>query len=117
MVINYLTCRQNVFNLLKKRTMKCFLNKLLLTTVITFSLTACNNLSNEVENKLKELQNKTESLDSIINKEVDKVLTLDSLINKESDKVKKLDTLINKSSSQLDSISKRGSKLLEKFTN
>jgi copper homeostasis protein CutC len=97
--------------------MKCFPNKLFLTILIPFSLTACDSLSNEVENKLNELKNKTESLDSLINKEVDKVLTLDSLINKESVKVKILDTLINKSSSQLDSISQRGSKLLEKFTN
>jgi septal ring factor EnvC (AmiA/AmiB activator) len=97
--------------------MKYFPNKLLLTVLATFSLAACGNLSNEVENKLNELKSKTESLDSIINKEVDKVSTLDSLINKESEKVKKLDTLINKSSSQLDSISKRGSKLLEKITN
>lgn len=59
----------------------------------------------------------TESLDSVIRKEVDKVITLDSLIDKESEKVKKLDTLINKSSSQLDSIFKKGSKLSEKFTN
>lgn len=97
--------------------MKYFLNKLLLTLVIIFSLTACGNLSNEVENKLIELQNKTESLDSIINKEVDKVISLDSLINKESDKVKKLDSLINKSSSQIDSISKKGRTLLEKISN
>jgi len=83
--------------------MNYFPNKLFLTIVITFSLTACGDLSNEVENKLNELKNKTESLDSNINKEVDKV--------------KKLDTLINKSSSQLDSISKIGSNLLEKINN
>ena len=83
--------------------MNYFPNKLFLTIVITFSLTACGDLSNEVENKLNELKNKTESLDSNINKEVDKV--------------KKLDTSINKSSSQLDSISKIGSNLLEKINN
>jgi hypothetical protein len=97
--------------------MHYFLNKHFLAIVITFSLTACGNLSKEVENKLNELKSKTEILDSIINKEVDKVLTLDSLISKESEMVKKLDTLINKSSSQLDSISKRGSKFLEKIAN
>ncbi len=90
---------------------------ILLIIVVTFSFTACGNLSNDVENRLNTLKNKTKSLDSIINKEVDKVSTLDSLINKESEKVKKLDTLINKTSYQLDSISKKGSKLLEKFIN
>lgn len=78
---------------------------------------SCGNLSNEVENKINELKNKTEYLDSLINTEVDKVLSLDTLIDRESEKVKKLDTLINKSSSQLDSIFKKGSKLLEKITN
>ena len=80
-------------------------------------MSSCVNVSNEVENKLIELKNKTALLDSLINKEVDKVLTLDSIIIKESDKVKKLDTLINKTTLQLDSISKKGSRILEKISN
>ena len=103
--------------ILNKETMKRNNKIIIFTMLAMFLLASCGNLSNEVENKLNELKNKTESLDSLINKEVDKVLTLDSLINEEKEKVKKLDTLINKSSSQLDSISKRGSKLLEKITN
>ncbi len=79
-----------------------------------FVLSSCGNISSEVEGKLKELQSKTESLDSLINKEVDKVLTLDSLIEKESEKVKKLDTLIEKSTSQLDSFANKSMKLFEK---
>ncbi len=113
---NYLTCSQNQYNEIKtNKSMKYFPNKLFLTIIATFSLTACGNLSNEVENKLNELKSKTESLDSIINKEVNKVLTLDSLINGESDKVKKLDSLINKNSSKLDSISNKKIKLYEKI--
>ncbi len=95
--------------------MKYFLNKLILTILATFSLTSCGNLSKEVENKLNDLKRKTESLDSIINKEVDKVLTLDSLINSESDKFKKLDSLININSSKLDSISNEKIKLYERI--
>jgi len=97
--------------------MKPFQNKLFLILVILFSLTACGNLSNEVESKLNELTNKTDSLDALVNKEIDKVKKLDTLINQESLKVKKLDTLINKSSSLLDSMSKKGGKFLEKITN
>lgn len=98
---------------LNKDTMKCK-NKIVMFAMLAMLLLAsCGNISNELENKLNELQSKTESLDSVINKEVEKVLTLDSLINKESDKVKKLDTLINKSSSKLDSISKNGNNLFE----
>jgi septal ring factor EnvC (AmiA/AmiB activator) len=94
--------------------MKYLPNKILLSILATFFLSACSNLSNEVENKLNELKSKTESLDSLINKEVDKVLTLDSLINGENDKVKKLDSLINKSATKLDSIAKEKIKLFEK---
>lgn len=69
-----------------------------------FFLTACSNISNKVETSLNDLQTKTASLDSLINKELDKVSTLDSLINDETGKVKKLDSLINKNSLRLDSM-------------
>jgi hypothetical protein len=82
-------------------------------SVVTF-LTSCGNVGSEVENKLNDLKKKTESLDSLVNKEVDKVLTLDSLIIEESNKVKKLDTLINKTTSKLDSLAGKGSKLNKK---
>jgi hypothetical protein len=78
--------------------MKYLPKQLLLTIVSAFALTACGELSKEVENLQNELQNKSESLDSMLNDEVDQVLTIDSLVNNETDKVKKLDTLINKSS-------------------
>lgn len=96
--------------------MNHFPNKHVLFFVAIVLITACGNISNEAEKKLNELKSKTESLDSLINKEVDKVLTLDSLIDKENEKVKKLDTLINKSSSRLDSMAKKGSRYLEKIT-
>lgn len=68
---------------------------------------SCGELNRKVEKKLEDLQKKAESLDSLIDKEVDKVLVLDSIINKEYDKVKKLDSLIDKSSSRFDSIVNR----------
>jgi copper homeostasis protein CutC len=102
---------------LRIKTMQRKKKNTVFTMLASLLLTSCGSLSNEVENKLNELKNKTESLDSLVNKEIDKVLTLDSLINQESDKVKKLDTLINKTSSQLDSISVKGSWLWRKTTN
>ncbi len=84
--------------------MKVFSLKQLLLPAVVVILTACGNLSKEVENKLNELQDKTGALDSLINKEVDKVLSLDSIIQNETEKVKKLDSLINKSTSKLDSV-------------
>jgi hypothetical protein len=97
--------------------MKYFGKTIFFTISVFFLLASCGNLSNEVEGKLNELKNKSESLDSLINKEIDKVSTLDSLIDKESEKVRKLDTLINNSSAKIDSIAEKGSKLLEKITN
>jgi copper homeostasis protein CutC len=61
-------------------------------------------MGRKVEDRLDDLNKKAESLDSLVNKEVDKVLVLDSIINRESEKVKKLDSLIDRSASRLDSI-------------
>jgi chromosome segregation ATPase len=97
--------------------MKKITKNLFLPILAVYFLSSCGDINKEAENKLNELKNKTESLDSLINKEVDKVLALDSLINFESEKVKKLDSLIDKTSSKLDSISMKGSKLLEEYTN
>lgn len=91
---------QNFFLSAKKRNSQ----NIFLTTCAALILASCDNLSNEVEKKLNKLQQKTESLDSLVNEEFEKVTTLDSLILKESEKVKKLDTLLHKSTSQLDSI-------------
>lgn len=79
-----------------------------------FFLFSCSDLSKEAEKKLDELKVKSDSLDSIIIKEVDKVKSLDSLINYENDKVKKLDSLVKKASSKLDSISNEKIKKIEK---
>ena len=95
--------------------MKHSLLHYVLPVVTIISLTSCDNLSNKVENKLDELKSKTESLDSLINKEVEKVSTLDSIINGESDKVKKLDSLIHTKASKIDSISAEKVKQLEKI--
>jgi len=67
---------------------------------------SCSEITKKVEDKLNDLTNKANSLDTIINKEINKVIALDSIINLESDKVKVLDSLINKSSSKLDSIAR-----------
>jgi septal ring factor EnvC (AmiA/AmiB activator) len=94
-----------------------YLGMCIITSVSLLLFASCGNLSTEVENRLDELKKKTESLDSLVNTEVDKVSQLDSLILNESEKVKQLDTLINKSSSKLDSIVQKGNNILEKINN
>jgi hypothetical protein len=110
--MHYLFTKTEKSNFLKNKTMNNFPIKTILAIVTFFSVSSCDNISKEVENKVNELKNKTESLDSVIKKETDKVLTLDSLINGESEKVKKLDSLINKNSSKIDSISSKNIKKL-----
>jgi septal ring factor EnvC (AmiA/AmiB activator) len=80
-------------------------------------LTSCADLTKKAEEKLNQLNQKTEMLDSLVNKELDKVKALDTLINFESDKVKKLDSLINKTSTKLDSLSKNKIKVIENIFN
>ena len=95
-------------------------NAIKISAVIIVSVglfSSCSDISKKVEDKINELNNKTEKLDSLVNSEFDKVISLDSLINKESDKVKKLDSLINKSSSKIDSIANDKVNSLKKFKN
>jgi len=93
--------------------MKNYYTYFFLITLSIGSITACGTVSNDIEVKLNQLNKKTETLDSLINKEVDKVLTLDSLVKYEADKIKQLDSLVNTSSSKLDSIANQKRKSFE----
>jgi len=86
--------------------------KVILPLVIMVLFISCSDMSKKVEDRLNDLTNKAESLDSLVNKEIDKVMALDSIINLEGNKVKVLDSLINKSSSRIDSIAKEKIKSL-----
>jgi ABC-type transporter Mla subunit MlaD len=87
--------------------MNKFCAKYLGLIIVIVCLTSCEDISNQVDKKLDALDQKTKSLDSLVNKELDKVESLDSLIEKETNKVKKLDSLMEKSGSRLDSIVNR----------
>jgi CO dehydrogenase/acetyl-CoA synthase gamma subunit (corrinoid Fe-S protein) len=78
--------------------------KIILPLMMMLLFISCTEMGRKVEEKLDDLNKKTESLDSLVNREIDKVLILDSIIIRESEKVKKLDSLIEKSASRLDSI-------------
>ncbi len=75
--------------------------------------TSYSDFSKKAEEKLIQLEQKTNKLDSLVNKELDKVIALDTLINFENKKIERLDSLINKSTSKLDSIITKKSKQLE----
>ena len=80
--------------------------KIMLPLMSMFLFISCGEMTKKVEDKLQDLTNKANSLDTLIKKEIDKVMALDSIINLEGDKIKMIDSLINKSSSKLDSIAR-----------
>jgi len=80
--------------------------KVILPSMIMMLLISCGEINKKVEEKLNELSNKANNLDSLVNKEMDKVMGLDSIIYLEGNKLKVLDSLINKSSLRIDSIVK-----------
>ncbi len=86
-----------------------------LFSLMMISICSCNSLSEEVEKKMNNLQNKADSLDALINQEVEKVTNLDSLVNTEQQKVKQLDSLIQKTGSRVDSLAGSKVKQLEKW--
>lgn len=87
---------------------------LFIATIVLFS--SCNeDLSKKLEDKLLELDSKTESLDSIVNKEMNRIKKLDTLINFESDKIKKLDSVITESASKIDSMADGKIELLKEI--
>ena len=87
--------------------MKKVLKIRLFVAFFSVTLISCSDVSRKVDDNIEKLLKKTETLDSLLNQEVDKILTLDSLIDKEHQKVIKLDSLIQKSSSKLDSVVKK----------
>ncbi len=80
--------------------------------------TSCENLEGKLQEKVNLINEKSQSLDSLMNKELDKVGSLDSMINRKLDKVNlldsmiirelekvnSLDSLVNSSSSKVDSM-------------
>ena len=53
--------------------MKQLTSRFLILTTVSMALWSCGNISEEVESKLKHLENKTKSLDSLVNTEINKV--------------------------------------------
>ncbi len=88
---------------------------LLILTIALFP--SCGDVTKKAEEKINELNSKTERLDSLVNKEVNKVMVLDSIITLESTKIKKIDSLVNKSHSKIDSIANGKIKSLKESLN
>ncbi|MFD2551943.1 hypothetical protein ACFSQP_08955 [Bizionia sediminis] len=68
---------------------------------------SCADLTAEAEEKLLQLNKKTDSLNALITEELDKVKALDTLINFESNKVQKLDSLVTEAATKIDSLAQK----------
>ncbi|MCK0124758.1 hypothetical protein MWU76_10120 [Gelidibacter sp. F2691] len=90
-----------------------------LLCIVTIGLFAsCDaDVNKKLENKLYELELKTESLDSMVNREMNNIKNFDSFINFESDKIKKLDSVVTESSSKIDSMVGGKLELLKEIIN
>ena len=83
--------------------MKISLIPFSLLLLLVFS-TSCENLDKKLQEKVNLINAKAESLDSLMNKELNKVNSLDSLVNRELDKVDSLDSMINQKLEKVNSL-------------
>lgn len=96
-------------NLLKRlflfsfQTMKIALTSLSLLLFVVFA-TSCDNLEGKLQEKVDLINAKAQSLDSLMNKELDKMGSLDSMLNRELDKVDSLDVIINQKLEKVNSL-------------
>lgn len=67
-------------------------------------LLSCIEVREKADEKWRQLNDKAERLDSIIDYELDKVERLDSIVNKEIEKVNALDSIIENKTGRLDSL-------------
>jgi hypothetical protein len=72
---------QNVFCLHKRLIMKIKFS--LAIAVLVFIFSSCSEISNQIDDKQKQLESKIKSLDSTVNYEVERVKVIDSLVKQE----------------------------------
>ena len=71
----------NTFCLHKQFTMK--IKYTLIISVLVFTFSSCIEISNQIDDKQKQLESKIKSLDSTVNYEVERVKVIDSLVKQE----------------------------------
>ena len=86
----------------------------ILPFLLMYLFSSCGSMESKIDEKLMQLENKTRSLDSLVNTEVEKVMSLDSLIEKEKSKIMQLDTLIESSTSRIDSLKAKSNRIIPK---
>lgn len=59
------------------------IKRLLTLSVVAFACSSCGEISNQIDEKQKQLESKIQSLDSTVNSEVERVKVIDSLVKQE----------------------------------
>ncbi len=55
----------------------------IIQAILVFTLSSCGEITNQIDEKQKQLENKIQSLDSTVNAEVERVKVIDSLVKQE----------------------------------
>lgn len=87
--------------------------------IIFFSiglLVSCSESRKKATEKLNELNEKTEELNSALDDGFKKIESLDSVVRSGAEQIKEYDSLITKSTSKIDSIAKEKAKAWEELT-
>lgn len=72
--------------------------------VSLFTLSACGDIGQKLEDNLDAINRTVDGLDSLANDKIDRVEKLDTLINTKMDKLERIDSVVNRNRSRLDSL-------------
>lgn len=69
-----------------------------------FTLSACGDISQKLEDNLDAINRTVDGLDSLANDKMDRLEHLDTLVNTKMDKLERIDSVVNRNRSRLDSL-------------
>ena len=96
--------------------MKNILKPFLLLFVTAGFVASCEEHRQRATEKLDELNQKTEELNSAIDSGLQKMESLDSVVRTGAEQIKEYDSLVTRSTSKIDSIAKEKAKAWEELT-
>lgn len=79
-------------------------------------LVSCEESRKRATDKLNELNERTEELNTAIDNGLEKIESIDSVVRKGTEQLREVDSLVTKSTSKLDSIAKEKAKAWEELT-
>ena len=96
--------------------MKNIFKPFLLLFVTAGFLVSCEESRQRATEKLNELNQKTEELNSVLDDGLQKIESLDSVVRSGAEQIKEYESLVTKSTSKIDSIAREKAKAWEELT-